>query len=795
MKKIFEKGITFILFSTILLSLSFIPTPAVLAAESKGTCVVYGSNPDIPTIDETKHITYEECQAKVHGNDTFGWTPDSAPGVSATSSNSQTKVGDSDDPSFWAEIFRNLIATIGTIFLQITGLFVGLAGAILNGVIYYTIYKVADNYSNLAPILETWKVLRDLANMSFIFVLLYAGIKTMLGQGGSDTKKVITGVVVAAVLLNFSIFFTRLVIDAANVLALTFYNAVAPNTTTSGFLTWGLSNAFMQHLNLQSLYQLSNTTTISWDTILSVGVMGSIMLLVAAFVFLAIALFFIIRYVVLLLVIVLSPIYFVSFALPKDAGMEGYAKKWEAALVNQAFFAPVFFLLIWVSLRLMDGIFDALNGGAGGGDLTAGGFGGIAVASTPSAGTLITILNFVIVITLLLTSLTTAKKMADQAGGGMSNLTKWATGKAGSVTFGAAGALGRGTIGRAGQAFGDSEMLKKAQEWSNKRGGAVGATAGFTTRKFMEAGRGIGGATFDARGAGLGGKDAGKVTNKGGYAGYVKKAAEDEEKFAKSLAPSDVAKAKARRILADAEKKYGKNSFEAREAQRKIDLLEGAKEDDLRKREREQIAKDELVKRSEKLKKAAADAEKNLASNDPILKKEKEVADQIKKKEQEINSTVIPELKTQRMEELETMKKQLEEAKKAAEVRRAEIAEQIETSKSMAASVEKAADERIKTIKGEYDANGYERDEDGNLKAVRGVGDERKKNFADSVEKSAWGKLRGYNVAAAAKIRQGKKPIKDQIKEMLDEDKPKEEGKPKEGAEGEEGKGDKKEEK
>ncbi|MFA6520120.1 MAG: hypothetical protein WCT44_00760 [Candidatus Paceibacterota bacterium] len=85
---------------------------------------------------------------------------------------------------------------------------------------------------------DSWAIVRDLSNIFFIFILLYVAIKMILGMGGHDTKKMIVQVVVMALLINFSMFFTKVVIDSSNVLALIFYNKinvqmVNPDGTTS----------------------------------------------------------------------------------------------------------------------------------------------------------------------------------------------------------------------------------------------------------------------------------------------------------------------------------------------------------------------------------------------------------------------------------------------------------------------------------------------------------------------------------------------------------------------------------
>src|SRR3989338_4329537 len=66
---------------------------------------------------------------------------------------------------------------------------------------------------------SAWVVVRDLANIFFKLILLYIAIKVILGMAGHGVKQMIVQVVIAALLINFSMFFTKIVIDSSNILA------------------------------------------------------------------------------------------------------------------------------------------------------------------------------------------------------------------------------------------------------------------------------------------------------------------------------------------------------------------------------------------------------------------------------------------------------------------------------------------------------------------------------------------------------------------------------------------------
>ncbi|KKQ83447.1 MAG: hypothetical protein UT07_C0004G0001, partial [Parcubacteria group bacterium GW2011_GWB1_38_8] len=422
---------------------------------------------------------------------------------------------------FTCNVMEILLPSVAEFTIRGMSLLTGLAGIILNAVIYYTIVDIANNYSRITTINEAWSVIRDLANMSFIFVLLYAAIKTILGTG-SDTKNLIVKIIVVAILINFSLFFTKVVIDASNVLAIAFYDAIVPGAFDDiGVINLvtqtGISHAFMQNLNLQSLYEVGeNGNRIGPASIVTLGIMGSIMLLIAAFIFFAVALMFIIRYVILILVLILSPLAFIAFVLPQ---LEKYKAQWIDALVGQAFFAPIYFMLTWVTLHVLGGITSAF----GATDNPRAALSGIAFIDSAITGTneaFGLLINFIVVIVFLVASLILAKELANKVPGGVNKLTGWATATAGGATLGMAGRFGRNVIGSRAATMANDENLKQRASEGSMRAKLQLAVANKAVKS-----------SFDFRGTGLGGSlDAGKA-QKGGFVQDQKDRAKAYEKY------------------------------------------------------------------------------------------------------------------------------------------------------------------------------------------------------------------------------------------------------------------------
>lgn len=727
---------------------------------------------------------------------------------------SSTEITNNFVPGWWDQIecslspfdcaLRNFVITIVGIILKLVSLLTGLGGIFLNGVIYYTVVKVAENYANIGAINVAWGTVRDVANMGFIFILLYAAIKTILGIGGDD-KKIIVNVVVIAVLINFSLFFTKIVIDISNVLALLFYEAIVGanslNISSAGdvLTQTGLSNKFTHYLRLQTLYQASGTLSI--DTLITVGIMGSIMLLVAAFVFFAVAIMFVIRYVVLIFVLILSPLAFLGFVLP-EAGK--YTSQWISALIGQAFFAPIYFLLTWVTLKIIGGVMESTAFGTNPGETRA----SLEVikmvgdSTQVSADAFSMLINFIVIIAFLIISLVVAKEWANKAGYGINGLTKWATGVAGGATLGMAGRFGRGTIGFASQTLAESETLKNARSRMIARGGVLGTTAAASIRLTQAAAKKGGSASFDLRGTGLGGTlDAGKA-QKGGFEAQRKEAAKKEEEYAKSQEPSDRAKGRAKIIRDNLRAEEEKIRREAEERVAR-EIPDPAAREKLKKNIDQAVALSQnqnispeirarAAGRAEDLKTKLASMDKDIQTRrgerishlvsstgiDSKVKAAEDEADQllgVNKQEREAREKAVDTEQKEALENDPTIKRQVELTKHIAE-----LTKQLESSSSNISDnlrdqmthekeymnlelerIKKTSEMRQKEIKDEFKAR------KDSIKEIKSTGEIRKSAEADAIEKSILAKIGGYNHAAAAQIRKGMK--KKSAKELIDE--------------------------
>jgi hypothetical protein len=353
-----------------------------------------------------------------------------------------------------------------TIFFIISKLLY-LAGLILDLAIAQTIVSFASLTSSTSMVGVGWTIIRDLSNLVFIFLILWVAISTILRLGSGEVMKSVLRIVIAALLINFSLFITKAVIDVANIFALHFYNLI----TNGG--TGTFSGVLVQGMYIQTLFDtksggfgtLSGAAT-DLKVMLSY-VFGSIAALVAIWCFLAAAVMFVIRAIYLIVLMVLSPFAFIAWVVP---GMAKYTSDWWHRLFSQAFFAPIFMVMIYIVGKAVQGGgafgMDANKAAAQGGfsSLTTSLASGVAV--DPSATSIV--LNFILVIGMLVATLIVSQKLGVAGATTAINWGRKIQGVGQSWVAGRTiGMAARGLDERLGKTyFGNTAMGKKLREWT-----------------------------------------------------------------------------------------------------------------------------------------------------------------------------------------------------------------------------------------------------------------------------------------------------------------------------------------
>ncbi|MDD5356817.1 MAG: hypothetical protein PHS53_01565 [Candidatus Pacebacteria bacterium] len=365
---------------------------------------------------------------------------------------------------------------VGNLILSLAALFLFIVSILFDYIISGTVAGMGGIIQRVGTIAVAWRAARDIANAFFIFILLYLAIATILDLG-VETKKQVIRVIVMALLINFSLFFTSVMIDASNLIATGFYNAtlkIAKDTApppnaglTSGIIdpgsrTGSISSVFLNAMALQGIYnynsptiksglvesantadprkenvgipdRISNTAVaessgnkISFSRILVTTIFGTMVMFTTALVLLASISLFGARVATLLVCMVFSPIAFALMAVPGDKYSE---KLYWGKLVPQLLFAPVYMLFLFLTIQIVrslpPGSFSASND---------------ANLSSELGAIFAIFYNYIIVNTLIMTTLVSANEIGIE---GASAAMEWVQKGKGALQS----VVGRNTIG------------------------------------------------------------------------------------------------------------------------------------------------------------------------------------------------------------------------------------------------------------------------------------------------------------------------------------------------------------
>ncbi|MBI5456223.1 hypothetical protein HY969_00615 [Candidatus Kaiserbacteria bacterium] len=457
----------------------------------------------------------------------------------------------------WGDYFEcmwySFISFFGSIPITLGVWFVTAFGQLFNWTIDITITRFAEQiYKFVEPGVNTaWQVFRDVANIVIIGMFTFIAISMILGIERFGAKKMVARVLIIAVLINFSLLFSKLIIDTSNFTAKVFYDAsdIRASVSDSGSLPsvpgikagaidvapLGISGRFLKAMGITSFkkttditFELAKAQKNAWISLVY-GLVIGIMLFLIAGVFLYAVFLLVARAVLLIVLMMVSSLAFASYLIPKYADAEYGWSGWWQALLKNAVFAPILMMFLWATLAVAEA-FASNNSGGTLGQL---------ISNPTSESHVKALFQYLLVLGLLFVAIKFSSSFSSKAG---VTFAKFSTGTAASLAAGGVGIAGRQLFGRLGASAVQSIPIRQRQ-----RRNAVGAL------EFNEDGtpvmesrpdgwvrgafRGMAGraatASFDPRkvpgvksGARLAGLDVGKEQGKGGFV----QTQEDKEK-------------------------------------------------------------------------------------------------------------------------------------------------------------------------------------------------------------------------------------------------------------------------
>ncbi|HCC04780.1 TPA: hypothetical protein DEP58_00560 [Patescibacteria group bacterium] len=333
----------------------------------------------------------------------------------------------------------------------------GWMGLFFNFALNELVVGMGEVVRSMNAIMTAWKTIRDITNVFLVFLTVYIGIATILGISGFGAKQMLWKVVLAALLVNFSVTFTKVIIDISNLTAIqtvlmfqseaagTIPAECAERVRSTGAIennnvvciSNGIASAFWTQLKITTIFDFSalkagdpeggDETSLYWTMTLTY-LMATAMFIVLAFVFGGAGFLFIARFIILVFLLIVSPLALVLWI----TGVSGQGRAWWHSLINQSIFPPALLLCWWIAYVILR---DYTNSYAG---VTLGSVGTVSPSAISIATMFITVIGF------LIAGLIVAKKLgAHGADAVLKTGEKWSR----SVAIGAGSLAGAYTVG------------------------------------------------------------------------------------------------------------------------------------------------------------------------------------------------------------------------------------------------------------------------------------------------------------------------------------------------------------
>lgn len=197
-----------------------------------------------------------------------------------------------------------------------------------------------------------WTFVLGIANLGFVLALLFIALVTILRVGGFDTRRLLVRLLIAALLINFSLLIAIVILDFSR-LAMA---AIARGIAGRGISELGIS--ILEASGVVGEVGLAGNTPLvidkgqiqTWSDTAELGNLfyGLILIVTLLFGFVLIASALIGRYLMLILLLVVSPLAYLFLAMPT---MGNLAKQWWSTYLKYVFYGPiVIFILALIPL-------------------------------------------------------------------------------------------------------------------------------------------------------------------------------------------------------------------------------------------------------------------------------------------------------------------------------------------------------------------------------------------------------------------------------------------------------------
>lgn len=333
-----------------------------------------------------------------------------------------------------------------------------------------------------------WAVTRDIANMFLVVALLVIAFATILNINSYQASSLLKQFFFSAILVNFSKMICGVLIDASQVVMMTFVSGFAETAggnfvrlfKIDGWLQLALGTAKSQAPGSGSGAVDSAATFATYVASsdffsgIATNIFTAIISFIGILAILSLDIILVVRIVTIWFLVVAAPIAFVAKVLPVT---KGFSSQWWSAFMKQLIAGPLVAFIVWISLAsiaVSDNAFDLTSEARQKDALFA------EANNTPSSkGQIVATKisqweNLALFFVPIVIFIMGAKWAVGVAGGAAKSITGFANKKLSGYATGGLRAFQKQAIGK-----GDFSVMSQAKKGWKGQGGFTTATAGY----------------------------------------------------------------------------------------------------------------------------------------------------------------------------------------------------------------------------------------------------------------------------------------------------------------------------
>ncbi len=246
------------------------------------------------------------------------------------------------------DIFLMIVNVFLTLIQAFMFMLVTVAGAFLSFVLIDLNQYVG--YFDNPMVRAGWGFVRDIVNMFFAIILAIIAIGTILGMQEYNLRRLLPKFIIAALLVNFSLFLGAFIINISNVL-MGFFITLGFGTQQTNIGDVLINALRLGDLQLNTQPTGGSSTWLTGEQLKTINLIFSIIFaFAAATLFVYMALQFVIRIVALWAALILSPVAMISTILPQTSG---FYNKWWNDLLRWSLFGVYASFFIWLTSWLV----------------------------------------------------------------------------------------------------------------------------------------------------------------------------------------------------------------------------------------------------------------------------------------------------------------------------------------------------------------------------------------------------------------------------------------------------------